>query len=40
MSNKMAHCAPVPRYRGTMDHWVGHNKYIETLPIWLHLIFI
>jgi len=30
----------VPRYRGTMNHWVGHNKYIETLLIWLHLIFI
>jgi len=30
----------VPRYQGTIDHWVGHNKYIETLLIWLHLIFI
>jgi len=30
----------VPRYRGTMGHWVGHNKYIETLQILLHLIFI
>jgi len=23
-----------------MGHWVGHNKHIETLLIWLHLIFI
>jgi len=30
----------VPRYQGTMGHWVGHNKYIKTLLIWLHLIFI
>jgi len=30
----------VPWYRGTMGHWVGHNKYIETLLIWLLLIFI
>jgi len=30
----------VPQYRGTMGHWVGHNKYIETLQILLHLIFI
>jgi len=30
----------VLRYQGTMGHWVGHNKYIETLRILLHLIFI
>jgi len=30
----------VPRYRGTMGHWVGHNKYIEILRILLHLIFM
>jgi len=30
----------VPQYRGTMGHWVGYNKYIETLQILLHLIFI
>jgi len=29
---------PVPGYN--MGHWVGHNKYIETLLIWLRLIFI
>jgi len=23
-----------------MDHWVGRNKYIETLQVLLHLIFI
>jgi len=34
---KSAHCALVP---GTMGHWVGHNKYVETLLILLHLIFI
>jgi len=30
----------VPRYWGTMGHWVGHTKYTETLWILLHLIFI
>jgi len=30
----------VPQYQGTMGHWVRHNKYIETLHILLHLIFI
>jgi len=30
----------VPRYQGTTDRWVGHNKYIETFLIWLRLIFI
>jgi len=34
----MAHCAPVLGYN--LGHWVGHNKYIETLLIWLYLIFI
>jgi len=28
MRKKTAHCAPV---QGTMGHWVGHKKYIETL---------
>jgi len=37
MVKKLAHCAPVTY---TMGHWVGHNKYIETLQILLHLIFI
>jgi len=35
----------VPRYSGPLGgtqqiYWVAHNKYIETLLIWLHLIFI
>jgi len=34
---KLDYCS---RYWNTMDHWVGHNKYIKTLLIWLHLIFI
>jgi len=23
----------VPRHQGTMGHWLGHNKHIETLPL-------
>jgi len=38
MTKKSAHI--VLRYRGAMGHWVGHNKYIQTLQIWLHLILI
>jgi len=37
MLKKLAHCAPV---LGTMDHWVKPNKYIESLLIWFHVIFI
>jgi len=37
MTTELAPCA---LYRGTMRHWVGHNKYIEILHILLHLIFI